>query len=215
MTLRNGLLTLLLFAFATIQAQNPSKYKDDQVPRLGIKGGLSMASIIKTNGSGFSSTPLYGFNGGLVFQLPLGDVISLQPELLFSQKGYHATGSTFIGGYDYKRFLNFLDIPLLLRISPIKTFGIVLGPQYSYLLSTKTSFNTGNAAYVQTVNNENNSITKNIFGGVIGVDVNVNSFLFVYGRYTLDFKNNNGDGTSSTPAYKNQVFQVGAGFLFN
>lgn len=212
---RNCLLALLIFAFATVQAQTPDKYKDDQVPRLGIKGGLSMASIIKTNGSGFSSTPLYGFNGGVVFQLPLGDVIGLQPELLFSQKGYHATGSTFIGSYDYKRYLNFLDIPLLLRISPIKTFGIVLGPQYSYLLSTKTSFKTGSTSYVQTVNNENSNITKNIFGGVIGVDVNVNSFLFIYGRYTIDFKNNNGDGTSNTPAYKNQVFQVGAGFLLN
>jgi len=63
------------------------------------------------------------------------------------------------------------------------------------------------------VNNDYSNIKKNIFGGVLGLDVNLGDNLFLYGRYTIDFKNNNGDGTSSTPAYKNQVFQVGLGFL--
>ena len=184
-----------------------------QEARFGFKGGLSIATMVKSDDNSVSSAPLYAFNGGAVLQLPLGHVISLQPEVLFSQKGYRATGTSLPGDYDYRRVSNCLDIPLLLRINFTKELGVVVGPQYSYLLSTHTTFNSGSESYQQTVNSDNNNITKNTFGGVIGLDVNLSNNTFLYGRYTIDFKNNNGDGTSSTPAYKNQVFQVGLGFL--
>lgn len=184
-----------------------------QEPRLGFKGGLSIATMVKSDDNSYSSMPLYAFNGGAVLQLPLGQVISLQPEVLFSQKGYRATGTTVTGDYDYQRVSNCLDVPLLLRINVAKELGVVVGPQYSYLLSTHTTFHSGADSYQQTVNNENSNITRNIFGGVIGLDVNLGGNTFLYGRYTIDFKDNNGDGTSSTLAYKNQVFQIGLGFL--
>ena len=184
-----------------------------QEPRIGFKGGLSIATMVKTDDKSFSSTPLYGFNGGGVLQLPLGKVIAIQPEVLFSQKGYRAAGTGLAGDYDYRRVANCLDIPLLLRINFSKELGVVVGPQYSYLLSTHTTFKSGATSYQQTVDNDNSNITKNIFGGVLGLDLNLSNNVFLYGRYTIDFKNNNGDGTSSTPAYKNQVFQVGLGFL--
>ena len=206
-------LLVLCFSNTVFSQENGEKHDDGPVPRIGFKGGLSIATIIKTNDNSFSSDPLYGFNGGGVLQLPLGKVISLQPEILFSQKGYRAKGAGLVGDFDYRRYLNFLDIPLLLRINTSKDVGIVVGPQYSYLLSTHTRFNSGATSYEQTVNYENNNITRNIFGGVIGFDINLNNNIFIYGRYTIDFKHNNGDGTSSTPAYKNQVFQAGVGVL--
>jgi hypothetical protein len=208
-----GLLFSILSSAAL--AQRDADHGDnDLMPRLGLKGGLSIATIIKTNDNSFSSDPLYGFNGGAVLYLPLGHVVAIQPEVLFSQKGYRATGTALVGGdYDYRRYLNFLDLPVLLRINASKDFAIVAGPQYSFLLNTHTSFKSGTSSYEQTVKNENDNITKNIFGGVIGADISLNHNFFIYGRYTIDFKNNNGDGTSSTPAYKNQVFQIGCGFL--
>jgi hypothetical protein len=202
-------LPLFLICFLSLSAFAQS----DLVPHIGLKGGLSIATIIKSGDNNFSSDALLGFNGGVVIQLPLTKYIALQPEVLYSQKGYHAMGSSIVGDYDYRRYLNFLDIPLLLRINASRSFGIVIGPQYSYLLSTHTKFKSANAAYEQDVNNDNDNITKNIFGGVLGADINVNRNLFLYGRYTIDFKSNNGDGTSSTPEYKNQVFQVGLGVL--
>jgi hypothetical protein len=33
-------------------------------------------------------------------------------------------------------------------------------------------------------------------------------------RYALDFQKNNENGTSQTPEYKNQVFQLGLGVKF-
>lgn len=209
------LLTLTISYSAFAQDSNVDAHEDSRLePHIGFKGGLSIATMVKSSDqSSISSTPLYAFNGGAVILLPLGKVIALQPEVLFSQKGYRATGTDLAGDYDYRRVSNFLDIPLLLRINLSKELGIVAGPQYSYLLKTNTTFKSGSVSYQETVNNDNSNFTKNIFGGVLGLDVNLGDNLFLYGRYTIDFKNNNGDGTSSTPAYKNQVFQVGLGFL--
>ncbi|MDO6435119.1 porin family protein [Flavitalea sp. BT771] len=204
----------LCLSSAAFSQENSGHQHDEPGPRIGLKGGLSIATIIKTNDNNFSSTPLYGFNGGVVLQLPLCKAISLQPEILFSQKGFRSKGSSLTGDYDYRRYLNFLDIPLLLRINPSKELGFVVGPQYSYLLATHTKFTSGTASYEETVKNENDNITKNIFGGVIGLDINLNDNVFLYGRYTMDFRRNNGDGTSSTPAYRNQVIQIGLGVLF-
>ncbi len=208
------LIALFFVSLSIFAQENTSQKNAELAVRIGFKGGISIATVIKSNDNNFSSNPLFGFNGGGVLQLPLGHIIALQPELLFSQKGYRASGTSLLGDYDYRRYLNFLDIPLLVRINASKKFGIVAGPQYSYLLSTHTNFKSGDASYKQTVNNENDNICKNIFGGVIGADINLDDNFFLYSRYTIDFKNNNGDGTSSTPAYKNQVIQVGLGILF-
>jgi len=215
MLLKHILPTLLLLGLTSLAFSQDAtdKHDNDPGPRIGFKGGLSIATIAKTGDNSYSTTPLYGFNGGAVILLPLGKVIALQPEVLFSQKGYRSRGSGVFGDYDYRRYNNFLDIPLLLRINASQDLGIVIGPQYSFLLNTHTNFKSGTTSYEQTVDNDNDNITKNIFGGVIGLDINLSHNLFLYGRYTIDFKNNNGDGTSSTPAYKNQVFQAGLGIL--
>jgi hypothetical protein len=215
-TYRNLFFALLfssLSIFANAQEKAATTYNDGLEARIGFIGGLNIATMIKRSDPDFSSSPLYGINAGGVLQIPLGNVIALQPEVLYSQKGYQANGSDGITGYDYRRHLNCIDIPLLLRINLAKELGIVAGPQYSYLLSTKATFTNGSATYMQTVKNDNDNIRKNTFGGVIGLDVNVDHNFFLYSRYTIDFKTNNGDGTSSTPAYKNQVIQVGIGIL--
>ena len=208
-----ALLLSALAGSAGAQQQTPlSRYPEPGV-QVGIKGGLSIASVIKTSDNSFSSTPLLGFHGGLELQLPLGRVLSIQPEVLFSQKGYRTPGTAFGNDYDYRRYLNCLDIPLLLRINASRAFGILIGPQYSYLLGTHTTFKTGNNTIVEDVNNNNGNIQKNLLGGVIGAEVQLDEHLFIYGRYSLDFRNNNGDGTSTTPSYKNQVLQFGLGIL--
>jgi len=155
---------LLCFSLAAIAQENNESHNKEPMVRIGLKGGLSIVTIVKTKDNNFLSAPLYGFNGGAVLQLPLGHVLAIQPEVLFSQKGYRATGNSIASDYDYRRYLNFLDIPILLRINALKSFGIVVGPQYSYLLATPTTFKSGDASFEQTVNNENNIITKNILG---------------------------------------------------
>ncbi|MFN6084886.1 MAG: hypothetical protein ACK476_08160 [Fluviicola sp.] len=58
---------------------------------------------------------------------------------------------------------------------------------------------------------ENDNIRKNILGFVVGVDIIVQSVV-VSARGAWDFQRNNGDGSSTTPRYKNQWVQLTIGF---
>jgi hypothetical protein len=67
------------------------------------------------------------FTAGVVFILPIGDVVAVQPELLFVQKGaestYKSLGQQVTNDLNY----NYFDIPLLLRFSLGDTYGEGLG----------------------------------------------------------------------------------------
>ncbi len=55
------------------------------------------------------------------------------------------------------------------------------------------------------------NIRKNILGFVFGADVNIDH-LVLSARVSWDFQTNNGDGSSSTPRYKNQLIQFTVGY---
>lgn len=88
------------------------------------------------------------FTGGLSFILPLGNVVALQPELLYTQKGaktsYTVLGQEFTTDLNY----NYLDIPLLLRLDIGDTHGEGLGlylnggPYIGYAFSGKSKAET-------------------------------------------------------------------------
>ena len=56
----------------------------------------------------------------------------------------------------------------------------------------------------------NDNIRKNILGFTGGVDINIKNAVLGL-RAGRDFQNNNGDGTSSTPRYKNAWIQATLG----
>ena len=61
----------------------------------------------------------------------------------------------------------------------------------------------------QEFNNDN--IRKNVLGFVAGADFNF-SHIVVSGRAGWDFQTNHGDGSSSTPRYKNRWLQFTIGY---
>ena len=180
---------------------------------LGARVGANLSNVISDKSSNYTTGAKLGANAALFLEIPLAPMVSLQPEIQFSQKGYKSTGSFLGSAYEYKQTTNFVEVPLLLKIKPSKSFGIFAGPQFSYLVSTKTKFTTNNASYENLVKQDNDNLRKNIFGGVVGIEA-VASNLVVGLRYNIDFQNNNGDGTSSTPKYKNQVIALSLGLRF-
>jgi hypothetical protein len=60
---------------------------------------------------------------------------------------------------------------------------------------------------------QTDNLRKNIFGGVGGIDFNFQT-LVVGLRAGWDLQNNNGDGTTTTPRYKNVWYQATIGFRF-
>ena len=58
--------------------------------------------------------------------------------------------------YDYTRTSTYLDIPLLFQVKPSSYFTIVAGPQFSYLLETKNSYNGSSTSTQEDAINSDN-----------------------------------------------------------
>lgn len=182
--------------------------------RLGLKGGLNFSSLIQDEYPNYEVNHKLGYVGGAYLSIPLTTFLGIQPEVLVSQKGFSSSNSNFFGGtYTFNRTTTYLDIPLMIQLKPSQLITIVGGIQYSYLLSKKDEISGNSVIISDQVTYDNQDITKNILGVVGGIDINIKHFM-VFGRYNLDLRRNNGDGTSSVPRYKNQVFQVGVGLVF-
>ncbi len=198
----------LAFSAGNVKAQSAANRV-----HLGLRAGANVSNVIKDGDADYSTGSKIGANAAIFVEIPIAPVFSIQPEVQFSQKGYKNTG-TFLGSpYEYKQTTNFIEVPVLAKIKPTRNFGIVVGPQFSYLASTKTKFSVNNSSYESVVKEDNDNLRKNILGGVIGLEVTASNFL-VGLRYNMDFQNNNGDGTSSTPKYKNQVTSLSIGVIF-
>lgn len=121
-------MAVLTFSFAQGQA------------KFGLKGGINYSNLSGDLTTEDVNDSKIGFLGGVTANFPLSsdNFVSIQPELLYSQKGYqYRDDEVNIGGalykYKGKRNFNYLDLPVLLRIN---AGGLVFegGPQVSYLL---------------------------------------------------------------------------------
>ncbi|MDP2415080.1 porin family protein [Daejeonella sp.] len=181
----------------------------------GIKGGVNFSNIIKTNDRNFNTEFKPGLNAGLFVDIPVVEGLAFSPELMFSQKGYKTTGTSLLGvANEYSVTSNFIEIPILAKISAADKFSIYVGPQVSFLASTKEKFTRGDATYQNKIRNENENLKKSLVGGVIGLGVGLTDQLSLQGRYALDLQKNNENGSSETPIYKNQVIQTSLAYRF-
>jgi len=179
----------------------------------GIKAGTNISNVYDSKGEEFNADSKMGLAAGVFLSVPLGRYFGIQPEILFSQKGYKGSGSILGSEYDYKYTTSFIDIPLLLAFKPVSMITIVAGPQYSFLIKDKYNFNSAIVDVEQENEFENDNIRKNILSFLGGVDVNLNRIVLGT-RVGWDLQDNKGDGTSETPRYKNVWFQLTFGLRF-
>lgn len=186
---------------------------DDERNKLvvGAKAGANVSNVYDQSGQNFKANPKMGLAGGVFVAIPIGKYLGFQPEVLFSQKGYQSTGTLLGTGYSDTRTTSYLDIPLQLQFKPAEFITFLGGVQYSYLLHQTDVFNFGNNSTAQNQEFKNDNVRKNIFGAVFGIDINVDHFI-ISGKACWDLQNNNGDGSSNTPRYKNIWLQVTVGF---
>ena len=179
----------------------------------GIKAGGNYSNVYDSEGEEFDADGKLGFAGGVFISIPIGTYLGVQPELMFSQRGFKATGRVLGANYEMTRTTNYLDIPLFLSIKPAPFITLLAGPQFSYLLKQKDEFTSGDLTFNQEEEFENEDIDKNTLCVVGGVDFNFENIV-VGARAGWDVKNNNGDEASTTPRYKNVWMQATIGFRF-
>jgi hypothetical protein len=115
--------------------------------------------------------------------------------------------------YSFARITNFIDVPLLVSLRTGDLVTILVGPQYSFLLSQKYTFTSDLINISQEEQFDNENLSKNILCLTGGLDVNLNNVV-ISGRLGWDMTNNKGDGTSTTPRYKNAWYQATIGYRF-
>jgi hypothetical protein len=201
------MIAAIAFIVSNTIAQDSPDYREKLT--FGLKAGMNSSNIYNVESDQFTADFKFGFAGGAFVSIPIGKFIGIQPEVLFSQKGFKASGSILGLSYNYSRTTNFIDIPLLIQVKPTEYLTIVAGPQYSYLMKQSDVF--GSLVMEQQFNNDN--IRKNIFCFLGGLEFNLDH-LVIGARVGWDITKNNGDGTSSNPRYKNYWYQGTVGFRF-
>lgn len=203
-------LALFFALFATV-----SMAQEDMRDKVvfGLKAGLNYSNVWDEQNEDFQADGKGGFAGGAFLSIPLGTLLGLQPEVMISQKGFQGSGTFLTFPYSYSTTTTFLDVPLLLAFKPSPHITLLAGPQYSFLLSETNRFTSDNVTSEQYEEFENDNIRKNILGIHVGADVNISHFV-ISPRAGWDFQSNHGDGTSSTPRYKNQWLQLTLGYRF-
>ena len=175
-----------------------------QGARFGIKAGVNLASL--TNNNTESKKNLVGFAAGLMADFSFSDLISLHPEVLFSQKGVkYTSGGGYTGGNTAQIRINYIDVPLLLRVKADGLF-FEAGPQVGFLANRKYEIDN------TTISTSTDGTRKVDVGYIAGVGYQLPQGLEVGVRY------NGGISDLSDPSVgtktRNSVFQFQLGYLF-
>jgi hypothetical protein len=200
--------------FNTINAQdndNKTDYRDKLM--FGLKAGANYSNVYDSQGEEFQADPKLGLAAGAFLAIPMGRFLGIQPEVLLSQKGFMGTGRILGSTYKFTRTTSYMDLPLLFAFKPSEFVTLLAGPQYSYLLNQKDVFANSTTSFEQETEFENDNIRKNTLCFLGGVDLTL-KHLVLGARAGWDLQNNNGDGTSATPQYKNVWYQATIGYRF-
>jgi len=213
------LITAMAITLVTkVNAQDDNKKEENKTDfrgdlLFGLKAGANYSNVYDMQGEAFQADPKLGLAAGVFLAIPIGKYLGIQPEVLYSQKGFQATGVILGNTYNLSRTTSYIDVPLLFSFKPSEFITLLAGPQYSYLMKQKDVFTNGTTTTEQQKEFTNDNIRKNIFGIAAGIDLTL-KHIVIGVRAAWDVQNNNGDGTSTAPRYKNVWYQATIGYRF-
>ena len=105
----------------------------------GIKGGINLANV--TGIGGDNNRACVGYYAGGFARVTIADQLLLQPELLYSVKGYRLPAGQ--NNAEATVSFNYISIPLLAGYQPSGNFTVFLGPELGFMTSAKSKFGAG------------------------------------------------------------------------
>ena len=181
--------------------------------QFGFKAGANYSNIYDVEGDNFAADYKFGIVGGIFMSIPIGKYLGVQPEFLYSEKGYESTGSIEGSTFDNIYTAKYLDIPVHLQLKPNEVVTVLFGPQFSFLFDKDNDFSNSFLTDEQEQEINNIDITKFTFGLSGGIDFNF-GHVVLGGRAGWDLKQNDGSGTTVSPRYRNMWYQATLGFRF-
>lgn len=204
----------LLILFFLAVSMTPASAQRARVDRVGLKLGGSLAQY-RGKDTFVGNGNLVGYCGGAMLHLPVSPVFSVQPELLYSQKGavsqYFVLSSTTSASGNQR--LDYLEAPVLAKLRSRIGLFVEAGPTFAYLL---------NARIVDQQTNFDNRGDFKAFelGYAAGVGFQTKEGFMLGTRYTRGltslFKAGayRGRGINGEAEVYNQVFQLYVGLIF-
>jgi hypothetical protein len=198
----------LIIVLVTIGLQCRAQDELDSRTELmfGLKAGVNNSKIYDAQGEGFQTRTKSGIAAGAFLAIPLNLFLGIQPELLFSQKGFTGTGKILGSDYQLSRTTNYMDVPLFFALKPSRFISLLAGPQFSCLWRQNDEFTNGITGAVREQSVQNGNPSKNSLGFSGGLDITLEDAVFSL-RAAWDVQSNNSDGISSVPRYKNALYQ--------
>lgn len=210
-----GVLGVLAVVTTSVFAQEQKATGESRLtPKIGIKGGVNLSNLYVDNVK--DENVKVGANVGIYAKIPVVKGLSIQPEILYSQKGAQVNYNNIFGSGKYRYNFDYIEIPVTAVINVAKNFNILAGGYTGFLASAKVKDvdANGNIRGVTELNKDNfESFDYGLVGG-LGFDIeNTNIGL----RYTYGLKNIGKDGSLSGNLLqnsKNNVISLTIGFAF-
>ncbi|RZJ73648.1 porin family protein [Flavobacterium sp.] len=191
---------LFLFGATATYAQDKVDNSTTRTPSLGVKGGVNFARIAGDDvGDNDMRT---NFHVGLVGELPLADIFSLQAEVLYSGQGAKAKNPGFLGADEIEYKLDYINVPVLAKVYLFKGFSLEAGPQFGFKVNEKIEVDGDET-------DELDGAEDFEFGAAGGLTFQTEMGLFASGRYNYGFTDLFKDSDS-----RNSVFQISIGYKF-
>lgn len=183
----------------------------------GIKLGMNSSTVnYKPSISGIETSSRTGFAGGIYYNIGVGRIFSIQPELLYSAMGSKVKQTRTSPNGEGELKLTYVSLPILFKVSPIWRLGLFAGPQFDFLTAAKSQ-----------AGNQINNIKGSDFAWTAGAEFWFTKNIGIFGRYIGGLKNiNDRPGSNITiPIYppidnssvteiKNKALQFGLTIAF-
>lgn len=184
------------------------------VGKFGLKGGLNFTNLYINNVG--DDKMKAGWHAGIFAKFPLAKGVSLQPELLYSNKGskLNYTAAT-IGTGEYRFNLNYWELPVLLSFNIAENFHINAGPYIAYLMKADITDINKNGTVNQLLSLNEDNFKRWDVGAAAGLGFDVEKFT-LGARYTMGLTEINNSTVLSqlAPKSKNSALNFFIGFSF-
>lgn len=143
-------------------------------PKIGVKGGVNLTNLYVDEVD--DENMKAGINLGLYAKIPVTKGFSIQPEILYSNKGAKvAYNNTLIGG-EYRFNLNYLEVPVLGVVNVAKNFNVHFGGYAAYLTNVNIKAEDNGSSNEELVSFDEDNFNRFDYGLVGGVGFDVKGF---------------------------------------
>lgn len=203
------LVTLFLIfvtTFATVHAQSDKSSNAE----FGIKAGANFSNMYTEDVD--DNNVLTSFNAGLFVSLPITDFIAIQPEFLYSRKGSELTYDNALVTGKAKFKLNYLEVPVLLKVNLTPNLNVQAGPYFGYLIDANITNETNNGTFDFEENIDNDDFNKFDTGISVGIGFDFETIgigaRYNYGLKTVGKERSFGNSNYTFPDGKNSSLNV-------